>query len=422
MDKKNFCILFFLCFFNFLNCEINVIPVSQSEDAITLCIDFPKKKRILENKNLSYWCSSSSCKDICFYNTLDGKKKMIFVGGERPIYALSINNLEDCIAFGCSKKVDDKIIDFVIVSDLQEFFHKEFSSFVSLQSHKDLVKCLSWPPANSSFLASGSLDGEVKIWDSLLEKSVIKSLKLDEVTNKIIPVFCLEWGNLYNHDDNLDKSKEVFLKLAAGFSNGSIKVWELKFICGSNYKVEIVKETILKANNGYVGCLNWSNDDKFLVAGYQDGRVRIWDPEAKYRKCVYNSKGHSWGVSGIKFYKDNFHFISTGMDGAIRFWDIKNRKNELLEHLRFDNGVSMQIYCLDIYPSNLFLVVGLIGCALVLDISYLLLHYTFEQSDCDSVSTESETDVETDSDRATNVKLCDGAKDINKTQRSCQFV
>lgn len=403
-----------IVFFNYLNCDVtlksidsfldsadkaplvfdfksNLISASHSDDALILCVDFPKVKKVEDKRDFSYWCSSSSCGEICFYNTLKNLKKRISLGGQKSIYALGINRLVNYMAFGYSQKLKDELVDYVVVSGLLEFIRNDTSSFKLFKGHKDLIKCVSWSPIYPFLLASGSLDGTVKIWDTLLEECAIKSLQFDTSINKTIPVFCLDWANSYEckYEEN---TNEIFFKLAAGFSNGSIKIWDLKISSNLNQTIEVIKETILKSNDGYVASLNWSKDDKFIVAGYQNGSIRIWDLEAKYRKCIYNTKGHSWGVSQVKFYKDSLHFISTGLDGVIKFWDVKNRKNEELYNLRFDNGFPVQIYCLDLYPSDLFLIAGLKGDVLTLDISHLLRDYSFEiDKDSEDLS---ETDIE----------------------------
>ena len=73
----------------------------------------------------------------------------------------------------------------------------------------------------------------------------------------------------------------------------------------------------LKANNGFVRSIDWSQDDRFIIAGYHDGSIRIWDVEKDGRKCIWRTKGHCGAVSGVNFFVDSSHFVSTGMDGKV---------------------------------------------------------------------------------------------------------
>lgn len=92
-----------------------------------------------------------------------------------------------------------------------------------------------------------------------------------------------------------------------------------------------------------------SSDKSFLVVGYQDGTIKIWDIENA--KCLHSLEGHSFGalqgrphgIINMLISKDNKLLVTTSIDNTVRVWNTET--GELLtclnkeKHLDFSDSM-----------------------------------------------------------------------------------
>ena len=115
-------------------------------------------------------------------------------------------------------------------------------------------------------------------------------------------------------------------KVVAGFNNGSVRIWtergsdnERKWLSGQSVTA------IMSVKNGKVTSVAFNNNGTKVVAGYNDGTARIW--EVKDRKTtepmmimMHNS---SKGTSSVAFSPDGEKVVAGYHDGTVIIWDVK---------------------------------------------------------------------------------------------------
>lgn len=120
-------------------------------------------------------------------------------------------------------------------------------------------------------------------------------------------------------DANSTKPAEVtYLKyheetnlLAAGYSDGVIKIWDL------------VSKTVLLNFNGHksgITVLNFDSTGTRLISGSRDSDIIVWDLVSEVG--LYKLRSHKDNITGISLQDENW-LISTSKDGLIKIWDLK---------------------------------------------------------------------------------------------------
>ncbi|KAI1381028.1 WD40 repeat-like protein [Hypoxylon crocopeplum] len=108
------------------------------------------------------------------------------------------------------------------------------SNVQNLASHKGAILATSWSPRHEHVLATGSVDGTVKIWDIRRAGGVIGML---------------------DHEDSLGLYHNGLLD-----TNGKVRV-----------------RASAKAHSTPVNGLTWTDDGAYIVSAGHDRRIRVWD-------------------------------------------------------------------------------------------------------------------------------------------------
>ena len=251
------------------------------------------------------------------------------------------------------KSMDNKqILDFEYKFD---FNYKDFSTHQELVGHKNAVNCLC--VLQDRYIASGSSDHTIKIWDSLNENMKIRPIQtLDfhvDIVNSIIDIdkgnriissgrddkLCL-WDikeiidNESNNDGKMNilsnmelSEKKIFPKkyifsesivvyFLCLLSNGEI------VISGRDESIKIVDkelkkvDIILKRNSGAV-LTAAEFSEGILISGGADNSVKIWN--LKNKSCLSSYKGHKGQINSvIKIKYDKSLFLSGSSDQTIK--------------------------------------------------------------------------------------------------------
>jgi|GEM_PF-2819559 len=192
----------------------------------------------------------------------------------------------------------------------------------TLEGHSDYVNGLSFSP-DGKFLASGSDDKTIKIWEVGSWK-LIKTLKGH--SSGVISVSFSPDGKF----------------LASGSSDKTIKIWEV----GSWGLVKT-----LEGHSDYVNGLSFSPDGKFLASGSDDKTIKIW--EVGSWKLIKTLEGHSSGVISVSFSPDGKLLASGSSDKTIKIWEVGSWK--LIKTLE---GHSSSVISVSFSPDGKFLASG----------------------------------------------------------------
>ena len=148
----------------------------------------------------------------------------------------------------------------------------------------------------------------------------IKSIKQQNF-NKII---CADWNNKCD-------------RIICGSKDGNL--CEINIDISEEYMDRMSLYIIGSKNNNATRCVNWSHNNRFIAAGYDDCRVRIWDLENK--KCIKVLDGHKDSVKCIVWSPDD-RFVASGSDDcAIHVWNLSTEKlhKKLTNHLAAVNSI-----------------------------------------------------------------------------------
>ena len=225
--------------------------------------------------------------------------------------------------------------------------------FKTLKRHSSSVKSVNWSP-DGKYLASGSLDETVKIWDAKNGR-IIKTLrKHSDGVEYVIwspDGKYLASGSLDNTVIIWDAKSGKELQTLEGHSDDVNSVsWspDGRYLASASKDKTIV---IWNANSGEeihtlyghsddVNSVSWSPDGKYLASGSWDKTVIIWDVELK--KEIQTLRAHLAGVESVSWSYDGKYLASGSNDNNIIIWDANSREEiqTLEEHYNYVEFVS----------------------------------------------------------------------------------
>nr|WVH32653.1 WD domain protein [Trichoderma asperellum] len=166
-----------------------------------------------------------------------------------------------------------------------------------LKGHRSWVQSVAFS-ADGRYLASGSGDHTIKIWDATTGK---------------------ERQTLKGH---CDKLKSVAFSadsryLASGSGDHTIKIWDIT--TGK-------EQQTLKGHRSVVWSVAFSADSRYLASGSEDYTIKIWDiTTGKEQQTL---KGHRDIVKSVAFSADSRYLASGSHDYTIKIWDITTGKEQ----------------------------------------------------------------------------------------------
>ena len=121
--------------------------------------------------------------------------------------------------------------------------------------------------------------------------------------NQICNVYALDYSSDEKH-------------LVAGYNNGSVRIWDI-----TTGKME--RE--LKGHTGVVWSVAYSPDGKTIVSGSADKTIKCWDAQTgkliRTLPSRKGDKGHTGIVSYVTFNHDGTYIASGSSDKSVRFWE-----------------------------------------------------------------------------------------------------
>lgn len=82
--------------------------------------------------------------------------------------------------------------------------------------------------------------------------------------------------------------------------------------------------TVDNAHKGGVSALDLSKNFKFFVTGGVDGEIRVW--EIRTRELITHLKEHTSKVTKVKILDDDINLYSCARDRTLLSWDLKGEK------------------------------------------------------------------------------------------------
>ena len=273
---------------------------------------------IEENKNLCAVYDISTKKYELIENNMfaDNIKQMIF----------SPNKDEICLLFEKEFVIFDYRENIVICrNQIEKYGHAEFTR-------------------NGDFLIiQGSLSGYILTYDTkqyLNEKSFYNNwydarafcssgMYCCGDQQGVLKVYDSNGMNLvnkiYGNNDSasIGKISKDESWLVVGFFDGSIHIWEVLENSDWGFK-EIKHSRYIDFHKDKINALDFSFDGQHFLTASEDGIIVIWDIETfKIHKILF---GHTDGVLDARFSVDGKKIISASRDGSVKIWQLETGK------------------------------------------------------------------------------------------------
>ncbi|UTA69730.1 WD40 repeat domain-containing protein [Emticicia sp. 21SJ11W-3] len=100
-------------------------------------------------------------------------------------------------------------------------------------------------------------------------------------------------------------------ELAAGYSDNSIKIFDLK-----TYELK----RVIEAHSNSVFTVRYAPDFTKLISGSRDARLKVWNVETGY-KLEEEVAAHTFAINHLAFSPDGLQFVTGSMDKSVKVWD-----------------------------------------------------------------------------------------------------
>ena len=202
--------------------------------------------------------------------------------------------------------------------------------------HKDVVTSIAFSRDNK-FLASSSIDRTVKIWN--IDNKEVKNLDFAEGINSV--VFSPDGKQLAIASGNtasiisVDSGAKV--QTLTGHSGDVVKVvfspdGKLVATASADQTVKIWNDgkelQTLKGHSGAITSVAFSPDGKQLASASADNTVKLWTVDGKELQTL---KGHRNKVTDVAFSPDGKSLASASDDKTIKLWTVEGQEIQTLQ-------------------------------------------------------------------------------------------
>ena len=210
----------------------------------------------------------------------------------------------------------------------------------TLEGHTWAVPSVVFSPVDANLLASGSLDGTVKLWDVATRRNIAT---LEAHTRPVFSVaFSPDGTVLASTADNAVKLWDVATRrniatleghtwavvsvvfspvdanlLATGSRDGTVKLWDV----ATQRNI-----ATLEGHTDWVNSVSFSSDGVTLASGARDGMFKLWDMATRQNIATFGEG--NFGQTSVVFSPVDANLLASGsMDGTVKLWDVATQRN-----------------------------------------------------------------------------------------------
>ncbi|KAF2303405.1 hypothetical protein GH714_018002 [Hevea brasiliensis] len=173
-------------------------------------------------------------------------------------------------------------------------------------AHSTNVNCLNIGKKECRLFITGGDDHKVNLW------AIGKPTSLMSLCGHTSPVESVAF----------DTAEVLVL---AGASNGVIKLWDLEEAKNTNLKIwDIRKKGCIHTYKGHtqgISTIRFTPDGRWVVSGGLDNVVKVWDLTAG--KLLHDFKFHEGHIRSIDFHPLEFLLATGSADRTVKFWDLE---------------------------------------------------------------------------------------------------
>ena len=302
---------------------------------------------------------------VCLWNVdleLPTTPRYTFKGHAGPIYAVAVSPNNGMLASGGADKTDRGDAE---PSGLIKIWDLHTKDLLLILRYNSPVSTIAFSP-NSRWLAGGSGDGTIRVWDAGTGELIYEfnehtepiwkmdfspdskwllSVSLDGtgLLRNLRPsdqepfTFRQQGASIYAANFFPDDSNNGYTFVTGG-SNKNIQLWNTNI----NNNNELAPDNLtLEGHDDSVWILAFSKDGQNLASGSLDGTVRLWDMDLLRERLKLT--GHTGGIKALTYTEDNrILACGTGLDGILRLWDAgtSGQLSILLDHTGLNRAVT----------------------------------------------------------------------------------
>ncbi|XP_066545260.1 transducin beta-like protein 3 [Amia ocellicauda] len=179
--------------------------------------------------------------------------------------------------------------------------------------HANAVGTICCSRLKESFVATGSQDCTIKVWDLPVSLRTKEGPKVEDLTARVT-----EKG--HDKDVNSVAISPNDKLLASGSQDRTAKLWTTS---------DLALRGVFRGHRRGVWCVQFSPMDQVLATSSADGSVRLWGLHDF--SCLKTFEGHDASVLKIIFVSRGTQLLTSGSDGLLKLWTIKT--NECMKTL-----------------------------------------------------------------------------------------
>ncbi|XP_041854680.1 cell division cycle 20.3, cofactor of APC complex-like [Melanotaenia boesemani] len=254
-------------------------------------------RRHFENQAISCLCWSRDGRALCIGNRLgeiqlwdvDHKQNMRYLRSQDSVVA-ALSWKQHLLSSGSS------------LGHIHHFDPRAPASVVGAVIQKEGVCSLQWSPGDD-FLASGSTEGLLHIWDG----------DITGIKRSHQPCITMEQPSAVKALGWCPWQREV-IATGGGWKDGELRIWDTK--SGS---------CLASVNtNSQICSLRWAEKKRYLITahGIPHHQITSWTWEFPFLNQINQLKGHCQRVLHLAINPDNTHIFSAGADQRFHIWTL----------------------------------------------------------------------------------------------------